>query len=230
MEPRRHGADPGERRRPSPRAGTGAVAKAGEMLGNANVLVTTGTDRPRPRSRHRRQKWSAHGKLRGDPRLRRVHHDRRRRVHAAPDHREHRRHNASTTFGGPRGPSHAGIVDLRDHRHRARQRQRRGRALVLRRRRSGDRLRQRWAVNIGLTAFDGTLAPVWTRTVAASGCGTTPADLLTRPVVRQRDALQHPLAHDARRRDRSAAHRMHRRVRAVVDAGGHDARSRRSWR
>jgi hypothetical protein len=38
-----------------------------------------------------------------------------------------------------------------------------------------------WAVNIGLTAFDGTLAPVWTRTVSASGCGTTPADLLTRP-------------------------------------------------
>jgi len=38
-----------------------------------------------------------------------------------------------------------------------------------------------WAVNVGLTAFDGTLAPVWTRTIAASGCGTTPADLLTRP-------------------------------------------------
>ena len=38
-----------------------------------------------------------------------------------------------------------------------------------------------WTVNVGLTAFNGTLAPVWTRTVAASGCGTTPADLLTRP-------------------------------------------------
>jgi hypothetical protein len=38
-----------------------------------------------------------------------------------------------------------------------------------------------WAVNVGLTAFDGTLAPVWTRTNSASGCGTTPADLLTRP-------------------------------------------------
>jgi hypothetical protein len=36
-------------------------------------------------------------------------------------------------------------------------------------------------VNVGLTAFDGTLAPVWTRTISASGCGTTPADLLTRP-------------------------------------------------
>src|SRR3954470_5022833 len=38
-----------------------------------------------------------------------------------------------------------------------------------------------WSVNIGLTAFDGTLAPVWTRTVSAAGCGTTPPDLLTRP-------------------------------------------------
>jgi hypothetical protein len=39
----------------------------------------------------------------------------------------------------------------------------------------------RWTVNIGLTAFDGTLAPVWNRTVSATGCGTTPTDLLTRP-------------------------------------------------
>jgi hypothetical protein len=38
-----------------------------------------------------------------------------------------------------------------------------------------------WAVNIGLTAFDGTLAPAWNRTISASGCGATPPDLLTRP-------------------------------------------------
>jgi hypothetical protein len=38
-----------------------------------------------------------------------------------------------------------------------------------------------WEWSVGLTAFDGTLAPVWTRSVSASGCGTTPSDLLTHP-------------------------------------------------
>jgi hypothetical protein len=38
-----------------------------------------------------------------------------------------------------------------------------------------------WTVSIGLTAFDGTLAPVWTRTVSSTGCGPTPAGLLTHP-------------------------------------------------
>lgn len=38
-----------------------------------------------------------------------------------------------------------------------------------------------WAVNIGLTAFNGTLGVAWTRTISASGCGATPTDLLGRP-------------------------------------------------
>jgi len=38
-----------------------------------------------------------------------------------------------------------------------------------------------WVTSSGVTAFDGTLAPVWNRTVTSSGCGTPPADLLTRP-------------------------------------------------
>ena len=36
-----------------------------------------------------------------------------------------------------------------------------------------------WGYDIGITAFDGTLAPVWSRHVSASGCGTTPSDLFT---------------------------------------------------
>jgi hypothetical protein len=39
----------------------------------------------------------------------------------------------------------------------------------------------RWTVNIGITAFDGTLAPAWNRTIAATGCGPTPGDLGSRP-------------------------------------------------
>lgn len=38
-----------------------------------------------------------------------------------------------------------------------------------------------WVTSSAITAFDGTLTPVWNRTVTSSGCGAPPSDLLTRP-------------------------------------------------
>ena len=159
----------------------GAVGSAGEMLGNGNVVVTTGPTVRGLDPGTGAEKWYAHRELRGHPRLGRVHHlggstCTLRRITASTGVT-----NASATFGGPPCPAPrasstcaiTGTVLDSDS------------VVVVPWYYTGvgpaPGCANAWTVNVGLTAFDGTLAPVWTRTVAASGCGTTPADLLTRP-------------------------------------------------